>query len=199
MSATHPTDIEMQANSTVFHQATANSAIFLQSIQLETWVFLKWTIHYQSSRLVPQGQGQDPKDKRGTLKSARYDFLLVFCSHHRCRCNCFWVISRQSQQSTFPNKQQRKTGFPCILESTLIFPLNSRPWKYLKTGQALESLEFHSTGPWKSLNSPPGQTERSPTSLKVELSEDTVLRLYNARKPFNGRCSTLDPAPRPSS
>ena len=41
MSATHPAVIKMQANSTVFHQSVSNSAIFLQSIQLETLVFLK--------------------------------------------------------------------------------------------------------------------------------------------------------------
>ena len=41
------------------------------------------------------------------------------------------------------------------------FLLNSRPWKYLKTGQAgaWRVLEFHFTAPWKSLNSP-SQTMR---------------------------------------
>ena len=43
-AAAHPADIEMQANSTVFHQSTANSTIFIQSIQFETLAFLKWTV-----------------------------------------------------------------------------------------------------------------------------------------------------------
>ena len=44
MSATHPAVIEMQANSTVFHQSTANSTIFPQFIQLKTSVFWKQTV-----------------------------------------------------------------------------------------------------------------------------------------------------------
>ena len=44
MSETHPAVIEMQASSTVFHQSTAKSTMFLQSIQFETLVFLKWTV-----------------------------------------------------------------------------------------------------------------------------------------------------------
>ena len=35
------------------------------------------------------------------------------------------------------------SGFPRILESTWFFFLNSRPWKYLKTGQVLESPWIH--------------------------------------------------------
>ena len=42
----------------------------------------------------------------------RYDFLLVFCSYRRSRCNHCRVISHQSQQTIFSKKRQQNQKNP---------------------------------------------------------------------------------------